>query len=90
MAAEAMDLRPGGETVTTCLVAGGRQALTRDENVAVDHRIPATVSRIRLGELPRVLERDEAASTVVAGLDVTDRTAGEYDLVAFDSPHRLS
>ena len=51
--------------------------------------IPASVCHIRLGELPRVLERDEAASTVVAGVEVTVHTAGKYDLVAFGSFHRL-
>jgi hypothetical protein len=38
--------------------------------------------RIRLGELLRVLERDEAAPAVVAGVNLTNHTAGKYDLVA--------
>ena len=51
--------------------------------------IPASVCRIRLGELPRVLERDDAAATVVFGVDVTDHTDGKHDLVAVGSFHRL-
>ena len=50
---------------------------------------PGTVCRDWLGELPRVLECDEAASTVVVGVDLTYETAGEYDLVAFGSFHRI-
>ncbi len=39
--------------------------------------IPATVCRILLAELPRELERDEAALTIVVGVDVTNHTAGQ-------------
>ena len=35
-----------------------------------------------------MLEGDEAAATVVAGIEVTNHAAGEYDLVAFGSFHR--
>ncbi len=66
-------------------LAGDRGALTNrtpDLKSGSHGAYPGHGCPVRLGELPRVLEREKAASTVVVGVEVTHHTAGEYDLVS--------